>query len=73
MRKLFFISLLLIGAAFTTANAQCPMCRTAVESGMDDEHAKGKGLNDGILYLLATPYLAVGIIGGVWYHKNKKK
>lgn len=73
MRKLFFLSLILIAGAFSTANAQCPMCRTAVESGMDDEHGKGKGLNDGILYLLATPYLAVGIVGFVWYKRNKKK
>lgn len=74
MRKLLFIALLFFASAFaTTVSAQCPMCRTAVESGMDDEHGKGKGLNDGILYLLATPYLAVGIIGGVWYHRNKKK
>ena len=55
-------------------SAQCPMCRTAVESGMDEDgNTKGRGLNDGIIYLLAAPYLAVGIVGGIWYKKNRAK
>lgn len=68
--------LLLFSLLFTltlASYAQCPMCKTAVESGMEDGHTKGKGLNDGILYLLATPYLAVAAVGGAWYYKNKKK
>lgn len=72
MKKSMLLLLFVIGFAFAL-DAQCPMCKTAVESGMDKGHTKGKGLNDGILYLLATPYLAVGIIGGVWYYKNKSK
>ena len=54
------------------ANAQCPMCKASVESGMEGEDAKGKGLNDGILYLLATPYLAIAVVGTAWYYKRKK-
>jgi len=49
------------------------MCKASVESGMEDENAKGKGLNDGIIYLLATPYLAIAAIGGAWYYKRKTK
>jgi hypothetical protein len=49
------------------------MCKTAVESGMEEGHTKGRGLNDGILYLLATPYLAIVFIGGAWYYKRNKK
>lgn len=55
----------------TSVSAQCPMCKASVESGMKEENAKGKGLNDGILYLLATPYLAIAVIGGAWYYKKK--
>jgi hypothetical protein len=40
---------------------------------MEDGHTKGKGLNDGILYLLATPYLAIAFIGSAWYYKRKRK
>jgi len=69
MKKALFIALLICSAA-TLAEAQCPMCKTSVESGMKDGHTKGRGLNDGILYLLATPYLAIAAIGGAWYYKN---
>ena len=72
MKKITFILLLILGS-ISIVNAQCPMCKTAVESGMEEGHTKGRGLNDGILYLLATPYLAIAFIGGVWYYKRNKK
>lgn len=72
MRK-FIIVLSFLTVTSVTALAQCPMCKTAVESGMKEGHTKGRGLNDGILYLLATPYLAIAVVGGAWYYKNKKK
>ncbi len=53
--------------------AQCPMCRSAVESGLMEEGNKiGIGLNDGIIYLLATPYLIVLVIGGLWYRRYRR-
>lgn len=52
--------------------AQCPMCRTAVETARKGSDTKvGAGLNDGILYLLVLPYLLVSIIGYMWYKKAK--
>ena len=72
MKKFIFILSFLTLSSVATL-AQCPMCKTAVESGMKDGHTKGRGLNDGILYLLATPYLAIALVGGAWYYKNKKK
>jgi len=71
MKKALLIFFLMVGLGLV-AEAQCPMCKTAVESGMKDGHTKGKGLNDGILYLLATPYLAIAVIGAAWYYKRKK-
>lgn len=44
-----------------TANAQCAMCRAALESSGDN--AKAEAVNDGIVYLMAIPYILVGIIG----------
>ncbi|MDB9882943.1 hypothetical protein N8368_01805 [Bacteroidia bacterium] len=71
MKKILIVLFLTFSAALV-AEAQCPMCKASVESGMEDENAKGKGLNKGILYLLATPYLAIAVIGGAWYYKKKK-
>ncbi|MCB9252347.1 MAG: hypothetical protein H6605_07745 [Flavobacteriales bacterium] len=76
MKKHFLILVLflLIFSAATEVQAQCPMCRTAVESSMKNKDSNvGKGLNHGILYLLSAPYVAAGIIGFGWYRINRKK
>ncbi len=71
--KKYIILLVLTVTTTLTATAQCPMCKASVESNMKNDNAKGKGLNDGIIYLLATPYLAIAAIGGAWYYKRKVK
>jgi hypothetical protein len=49
------------------------MCKAAVESSIKSGQSNaGKGLNNGILYLLAAPYLLVGALGFFWY-KNYRK
>jgi hypothetical protein len=66
MKKLFFIVLLFISQL---TSAQCAMCKAVVESG-DAEMAEG--LNLGIMYLMAFPYIIVGVAGFLLY-KNWKK
>ena len=72
--SLFALALVLNMTSVNQVQAQCPMCKASVESGLEggDANAKGKGLNDGILYLLATPYLAIAVVGGAWYYKRKQ-
>ncbi len=56
----------------TDASAQCAMCKAVVETNLESGGTKGAGLNDGILYLMAFPYLAaVGF--GILYYLQKKK
>lgn len=52
--------------------AQCPACKTAIESNMKEGQTTGLGLNDGILYLLAAPYLLFGTVIFLWF-RNKRK
>jgi hypothetical protein len=52
--------------------AQCPMCRMSAESNLENGGSAGKGLNAGILYMLATPYLIVGTVGFIWWRNRKK-
>jgi hypothetical protein len=59
-------------ASYQPAQAQCPMCKMSAESNLKNGGTAGKGLNAGILYMLATPYLLVGFFGYMWY-KNRKK
>ena len=50
---------------------QCAMCKAVVESG---EPEMAQGLNNGIVYLMAFPYL---LVGGLFYfiyrYKTKNK
>lgn len=55
---------------FVKTNAQCAMCRAVLESG--DDQAAAEGINDGIVYLMAIPYIIVGTIGYIVYRKYFK-
>ena len=52
--------------------AQCPMCRMSAESNLSSGGTAAKGLNNGILYIFAFPYILVSIIGYIWWKNNKK-
>lgn len=57
---------------FIKANAQCAMCRAVLES--EEGQTAAKGINDGIVYLMAIPYILVGGIGYLIYRKfNRSK
>lgn len=54
-----------------STNAQCAMCRAALET--EEGGVKGEAVNDGILYLMVIPYLLVGILGFAIYRMYFKK
>jgi hypothetical protein len=54
-----------------SANAQCAMCRAALES--EGNTVKAEAVNDGIVYLMGIPYVLVGIVGFVVYRMYRKK
>jgi hypothetical protein len=51
--------------------AQCAMCRAALES--EGNKTKVQAVNDGIVYLMAIPYLIVGFVGFFIYRMYTKK
>ncbi|MBC3846140.1 hypothetical protein H8K90_07110 [Winogradskyella echinorum] len=51
-------------------NAQCAMCRAVLESGEDQSAAEG--INDGIIFLMAIPYILVAAIAYFIYLKYSK-
>lgn len=53
--------------AFVQTNAQCAMCRAVLES--EEGQSTAQGVNDGIVYLMAIPYILVGGIGFLIYWK----
>ena len=54
------------------ANAQCAMCKAVVESNLESGGSIGAGLNDGILYLMAMPYISMIVVGLIWYNLKKE-
>jgi len=57
----------------STVQAQCPMCKMSAESNLKNGGTDGQGLNNGILYMLATPYLIVFGLGYFWWRNRKKE
>ena len=57
---------------FLEGNAQCAMCRASLQN--EANKAVAEGVNDGIVYLMAIPYILVaGVFYAVWRLKQKKK
>ncbi|WP_370477602.1 hypothetical protein [Tamlana flava] len=52
---------------FLNGNAQCAMCRAVLEN--EEGQTAAKGINDGIIYLMAIPYILIGGIGYIIYRK----
>ena len=65
---LFFLFLL----ASQNADAQCAMCKAVVEANLESGGSIGAGLNDGILYLMAMPYISILVVGLIWYNLKKE-
>jgi hypothetical protein len=53
--------------------SQCAMCRASIENNANNGVISSSNLNVGILYLLSMPYLAIAIIGYLWYKNTKKR
>lgn len=71
MKKTFLLFILLL-FYILPIEAQCAMCRAVLENEVGQETAKG--INDGIIYLMAIPYILVAGIGFLIYKKfNKAK
>lgn len=53
--------ILLLFMSSDVVYGQCSMCRAVLQS--EEGQATAKGINNGILYLMAIPYLLVGVVG----------
>jgi uncharacterized membrane protein YidH (DUF202 family) len=70
------LSLIVFGLALMAAHpaiAQCAACAAAVKTNAASGSVTANGLNNGIMFLLAAPYVAVAIVGYVWYKKFRRK
>ena len=75
MKKWMMILAVLAGMTVIgdVALAQCPMCKTSLEANRKDNvNRVGNGINNGILYLLAMPFIAVGSVGAIYVYRQRK-
>lgn len=67
MKKILVFSLLWLLPGLLSA--QCAMCRAVLES--EESNTVAQGVNNGIIYLMAIPYLLLFVIGYLVYRKMK--
>jgi hypothetical protein len=67
----FFAALMILSVE--PVKAQCAMCTANAEAGVKNGNTTTRGINKGIMYLLAAPYLAVAAVGYIWYKKYRRK
>ena len=73
MKKIkFFVSLIYFFSSSIILNAQCAMCKAVVEANIENGGTQGSGLNDGILYLMAMPYIAMLLFATAYYFLYKR-
>ena len=72
MKKTLFIIILIAAFSFFGygAFAQCSICAKTVLQ-MGDKPAQG--FNNGIIYLMVIPYLAIGVVAYKWWQNEKRK
>jgi hypothetical protein len=70
--KALGLTLIFFTAAIASASAQCAMCRVTLENNVSNGNIGiAAGINFGILYLFFAPYLAIAVIGYLWYRTSK--
>jgi hypothetical protein len=71
VNRLFTLFFVFLFFALGPVEAQCSMCRAVLLS--EEGQQTAKGINNGILYLMAIPYILVGLIGLKIIQIYKKK
>ena len=72
MKKYIIILIVLLLINFDLM-AQCSMCKAVVEANIESGSTHGLGLNQGILYLMAMPYIAVTVLEYFIFYKKETK
>ena len=70
MKKLLIL-LIILSAVSLNLDAQCAMCRAVLES--EQGQGTAEGINNGIVYLMAIPYILAGSFGYYIYYRFYKK
>ena len=67
----FFILIVILNA--NSLFSQCAMCQATAENSIAEGSTQALGLNFGVMYLLLLPFMAVSLLGFLWYLHNQKE
>ena len=70
MKKIILLIVFLFLVGSFDSEAQCSMCRAVLES--EEGQQTAKGINNGIVYLMASPYVLIGVVGYAVFRLLKK-
>jgi len=73
LKTLLIVIVGILACSIGSVHAQCAMCTASVEANAKNGGTSAMGLNHGIMYLLAAPYIAVAVVGYIWYKKYRRK
>ena len=69
LKKQFLLILFFVFVFMIDSWAQCSMCRLAAETSFASGSEIGKGLNNGILYIMIIPYILFAILALILFSK----
>ena len=70
MKMTILLALMFI-LVYLPAEAQCSMCRAVLQS--EESQTAAEGINEGIMYLMAFPYLLMaGLAYFIWRSRKSK-
>ena len=70
MKRTILLALMFI-LVYLPAEAQCAMCRAVLQS--EESQTAAEGINEGIMYLMAFPYLLMaGLAYFIWRSRKSK-
>ena len=70
MKRTILLALMFI-LVYLPAEAQCSMCRAVLQS--EESQTAAEGINEGIMYLMAFPYLLMaGLAYFIWRSRKSK-
>jgi len=75
-KKIFILAALLLIIVITLpmeSIAQCAMCNETARTATEGKKENAIALNNGILYLMALPYIMLATIGFLWWKYGRKK
>ncbi|MDB5155945.1 MAG: hypothetical protein JWR50_652 [Mucilaginibacter sp.] len=73
LKTLLIVIVGILACSIESVHAQCAMCTASVEANAKNGGTAAMGLNHGIMYLLAAPYIAIAVVGYIWYKKYRRK